>query len=105
MALLGQLGIIERLARGLEIGAAILLIAVEKERIESAVEVVVMRNVVARARSKIELLQAAEQVAYEPRQRPIRYGNGLLTQQHCDHVSYRALLDDEAAVHVRLAEL
>ena len=68
MALLGQLRVVERLVRRFEIGAAILLVAVEEEPVKPAVEVVVMRDVVARARSRIELLQAPEQIAQQPRQ-------------------------------------
>ena len=68
MALLGELRVVERLVRRFEIGAAILLVAVEEEPIKPAVEVVMMRDVVARARSRIELLQAPEQIAHEPRQ-------------------------------------
>ena len=66
VALLGELGVVERLVRSFEIGAAILLVGVEEERIEPAVEVVVMRDIAPRARARIELLQAAEQVAPEP---------------------------------------
>ena len=106
VALLGELGVVERLVRRFEIGAAILLVAVEEERIEPAVEVVVVRDIVARARPQIELLQAAEQIAHEPRrQRPIRRGNALLAQQDREHVGDRALLDDEGAVHIGFAEL
>ena len=46
VALLGQLGIIERGIRRLEIGAAILLVGVEEERIEPPVEVIMMRDIV-----------------------------------------------------------
>src|SRR6202166_2785273 len=68
MALLGQLRVVERLILRLEIGAAILLVAVEEQPVKPAVEVVVMRNVVARTRSRIELLQPPEQIAQQPRQ-------------------------------------
>ena len=105
MPLLGELRIVERQIRRFEIGAAILLVAVEKQRIEPAVEIVVVRHVVAGAGPQIQLLQAAEQIAHEPRQRPIRRGDGLLTQQDRKHVRNRALLDDKGAVHIGFAEL
>ena len=50
-----------------EIGAAILLVAVEEQRVEPAVEVVMVRDVAARARTRIELLQPPEQIAHGPR--------------------------------------
>ena len=104
MPLLGELGVVERLVGRFEIGAAILLVAVEKERIEPAVEIVMMRDIVARAGPRIELLQAAEQIAHEPRrQRPVRRRDPLLPQQDRKHVGDRALLDDERAVHIGFA--
>ena len=48
MAFLGELGIVERLARCLEVAAAILPVGVEEEGIEPAVEIVMMRDVAAR---------------------------------------------------------
>ena len=51
MALLGELRVVERLVRVLEIGAAILPVGVEEQRVEPPVEIVVMRDVAARARA------------------------------------------------------
>ena len=62
MPLLGELGVVERHLRRLEIGAAILLAGVEEERIEPAVEIVVMCDIAARAR--IELLQVPRQITH-----------------------------------------
>ena len=56
MALLGKLGVVERLVGALEIAAAILPVGVEEQRIEPAVEIVVMRHIVARAPARVELL-------------------------------------------------
>ena len=42
---LGELGVVERLTLGLEIGAAVLLIGVEEELVEPPVEIVVVRHV------------------------------------------------------------
>ena len=105
MPLLGELRVIKRRVRGFEIGAAILLVAVEEKRIEPAVEIVMVRHVVARAGPQVQLLQAAKQVAHQPRQRPIRRRDRLLTQQDRKHVSNRAVFDDEGAVHIGFAEL
>ena len=57
MPLLGELRVVERLSGVLEIGAAILPVGVEEERVEPAVEIVVMRDVAARALARIELLR------------------------------------------------
>ncbi len=48
MTLLGELGVVERLIRPFEIGAAILPVGVEEEGIEPSVEIVMMRNIAAR---------------------------------------------------------
>ena len=59
-----------------------MLVAIEEEPVKPAVEVVVMGDVVARPRARIELLQAPEQVAQQPRrQRPIRNRDPLLPEQ------------------------
>ena len=50
MALLGELGVVERLVGRLEIGAGVLPVGVEEQRIEPAVEIVMMRDVAPRAR-------------------------------------------------------
>ena len=50
MALLGELGVVERLVGRLEIGAAVLPVGVEEQRVEPAVEVIVMSDIASRAR-------------------------------------------------------
>ena len=49
MALLGELRVVERLIAGLEIGAGVLLVGVEEQRVEPPVEIVVVRDVAPRA--------------------------------------------------------
>ena len=66
MPLLGKLSVVERLLGGFEIGAAVLLVRVEEELVKPAVEIVVMRHIAPRPRPKIELLDAAKQLA-DPR--------------------------------------
>ncbi len=86
MALLGELRVVERLVVGFEIGAAILLVAIEKEPIKPGVEVVMVRDIVTRAASWIELLETPEQVAENSvRQRPLRRGDPVLAQQDFKH--------------------
>src|SRR5262245_21000286 len=106
MALLRELGIIERLVGGLEIGAAVLPVGVEEQRVELAVEIVVVRDVAPRARARIELPDAAREVAGEASQsRPRRKAAvAMLTEQDRKHVRDRALLDHDTAVHVGFAE-
>ena len=48
MAFLGELGIVEARVRRFEIGAAILLVGIEEERIEPPVEIVMARDIVSR---------------------------------------------------------
>jgi hypothetical protein len=105
VALLGKLGVVKRLIGGFEIGAAVLLVAVEEEGIEPAVEVIVMRHVVTGASPQIELLQVAEQITHDADNRPVRCFRVLLAEKDAQHVGDRALLDNEAAVHKCFAEL
>jgi hypothetical protein len=65
MTFLGELGVVERLIGRFEVGAAILLIGVEEELIKPAVQIVVMGDIAARARARVELLHPAKQVANE----------------------------------------
>ena len=104
VAALGELRIVERLVGRLEIGAAVLPVGIEKQRIEPVVEIVVMRDIVPGAAAPVELAQAAAQIAQQlerPGPRRRRDGGAL---QHREHVGDRALLDDQRAVHVGLAE-
>ncbi len=106
MAFLGKLGIVERLVRRLEIGATVLTIGVEEQRIELAVEIVMMRHVASRPRRRIELLQTAMEVAEQPlRARPKRrLAADALVQHDGEHLGDRALLDHHRAVHIGFAE-
>ena len=106
MALLGELRVVERLVRVLEIGAAVLPVGVEEQRVEPAVEIVMMRDVAPCAPARIELPQAALEIAQQPlRPRPVRRMPSVLAEHDGEHVSDGALLDDEGAIHVGFAEL
>jgi hypothetical protein len=48
MSFFGELGIIQGLGRRLEIGAAVLAVGIEEQRIETVVEIVVVGDIVAR---------------------------------------------------------
>ena len=63
VTLFGELGVVERDIRRREITAAVLLVAVEKERIEPAVEIVMVRDVAPGTKPRIELLQSPKQEA------------------------------------------
>ena len=101
---MASLGVVERLLGALEIAAAVLPVGVEEQRIEPAIEIVMMRHVVARAPARIELLQTAVKEAQQPlRPRPVR-NVGILAKHDGQHVGDRAPLDHERAVHIGLAE-
>src|SRR5262245_36456955 len=68
VALLRKLGIIEGLLGSLEIGAAVLTIGVEEQRVKLAVEVVMVRDIAPRSPARIELLSAAIEVSNDPAQ-------------------------------------
>ena len=64
-----------------------------------------MGHIAPRPRTRVELLHTAKQVAHQPRrQRPFRRGDVFLPQQYRERIRDRALLDDECAVHVGLAQ-
>ena len=104
MPLLGQLGVVERRIRGLEIGAAVLLVGVEEQRIEPAIEIVMARDIGFRPRGRIELLGVPDEIAQPPLQpRPARQQVGLI-EQDGQRVGNRGVLDHERAFHVDFAE-
>ena len=55
MAFLGELGIVERLVGRLEIGAAVLQVEVEKQRVEATIEIIMARDIASRSSSRVEL--------------------------------------------------
>src|SRR6516162_3852737 len=103
---LGELRIVERLLVRLEVGTAVLLVAVEEQPVKPAVEIVVVCDIAASAAPRIEVLQTPERVAQKPaRREPTRHGNLLVIEQDRQHVGDRAALDDKSAVQVGFAEL
>ena len=106
MTFFGELSVIERLVGGLEICAAVLPVGVEKQRIELAIQIIMVRGIETGAWRRIELLQAAMQVAQHPLQLgpDRRPAVAALAQHDGQHVGDRALLYDDAAIHVSFAE-
>src|SRR4051794_41500774 len=104
MALLGELGVVERCVGTFEVGATVLLVGVEEEGIEPPVEVVVAGYIVPGTAPWIELPDMPEEVPQPPLQLgPPRQYLGLVHQDG-ERVSDRALFDDEGAFHVDFAE-
>jgi hypothetical protein len=66
MTLLGELGVVQGCIRRLEIGAAVLPVGIEEQRIEPAIEIVMARDIVLRARRRIELLGVADEKRIVP---------------------------------------
>src|SRR5260370_33555511 len=104
MPLLGELGIVKGCIRRFKIGAAVLLVSVEEEGVEAPVEVIMARDIVFRTSARIELAGMPDEIAQPPLQLgPTRQYFGLIKQdRQC--IRNRALLDDESAFHVELAQ-
>jgi hypothetical protein len=106
VALLGKLSVVQRLLVGFEIGAAVLPVGIEEQRVKAVVEIVVVRCIASRSPARIELPDAAMEVADEPCQpRPPRQTFAALTEYDGEDVGDRALFDDDAAVHIGFTEL
>src|SRR5262249_5597384 len=99
---LRRLGIVGRWVAGLEIGAAVLPVGIEKQRVKLAVEIVVVRRVAPRPRARIELFDAAMEVADEPLQPRQRRRSVLaaLTDHDGKDIGDGALFDANTAVHI-----
>jgi hypothetical protein len=104
--LLGELGIVERLTGCLEVRAAILPVSIQKQRVELSIEIIMVGHVPLRALGRIELQQAAIQVAQQPLQaRPARrLAVAALSKDDGQYVGDRALLDHEGAIDVSFAK-
>ena len=100
MALLGKLGIVKRHVRLLEIGAAVLHVGIQEERIEAAVEIVVVSDVVSGATARIELPEVPRQIASQLLQLGPAGQQIRLVHQDRQRVGDRAVFDDEGAIHV-----
>src|SRR5689334_14746364 len=66
MTFFGELGVVERRIRRLKIGAAVLLVGIQKERIEPSVEIVVTSDIIFRAAARIELADMPDEISKPP---------------------------------------
>ena len=104
MPLLGKLRIVERGVRRFEVGAAVLPIGIQEKGVETAVEVVVMRDVATGSFARVELGEASPDEAEQPSwQSPFRRFDAL-REQHGKYVGNRALLDHQGTIHIGVAE-
>src|SRR5712671_3670018 len=95
---LGELGVVEAVLRSFEIGAAVLAVGIKEERIEAAVEIVVVGDVAPRPASPIALPHSP------PPETKQRNGcgppwPGKLISHKIDKLRDRAAIDHEGAVH------
>ena len=107
VALLVELGLLERLLAGLEVGAGILPVAVEEEIVELAVEVVVMGDVALRpARSDCTARAQRSQRcrAYDHCTVGVASSADDVAAEQIEQVVDVAVLDGELAVHVGFAQ-
>src|SRR3954451_4229773 len=105
MALLGELGVVERCAGTFEVAATVLLVGVEEEGIQAPVEIVVAGYIVPGAAPWVEFPDMPEEEGPEPPLQLSPPGQYLrLVHQDGERVSDRALFDDEGAFHVDFAE-
>ncbi len=100
MSLLGELGIVKGRLRRFEIGATILFVAIEKERVKPSVEIVMARDVIPCTAARIELLGVPDQVTQPPLQPgPARQYFGLV-EQNGERVGDGTTFDHEGSVHI-----
>ena len=104
---LPQLGFIEAHLRRLEIGAGILEVRIEEERVEPPVEIVVVRGIVAGTGPVVRDVHAPGQAAEAGQdvREPARTRVLFVRQDQREEIVDRPVLDGEAAVHERFAEL
>jgi hypothetical protein len=100
MPLFGYLGILEAGVRRFEGSAAVLLVRIEEKGIEPPVEIVMMRDVVFRTGTQIELPGMPNKRAHPPLQLGPAGYNFRLRHQDRQHVRERAAFDDESPLRV-----
>jgi hypothetical protein len=107
VALLGELGLLERHARPREIGAGILQVGIEKELVEFARQVVVPAYVAPGALGRVELLQPPQPVPKtvgHPGPEGADVERGRVFVDHFQKVEQVALKKVDLAVHVALGQ-
>src|SRR5262249_45625874 len=101
---LGELCVVERCIRRLEICAAVLPVCVEEERIQPAVQVVMVRDIALSPLARIKLGQSAPDVAQKPLRPPPTGHLAFLAEQEGEYVGDCALLNHQRAIHIRFAK-
>src|SRR5262249_10577774 len=102
--LLGELGVVEAVLRSFEIGAAVLVVGVEEERIEAAVEIVVAGDIAPRSAAQIQLPDPPPPETKQRNRRGPPWPDKL-RRDEIDKLRDRPAIDHEGAVHVGFAEL
>src|SRR3569832_500663 len=103
MTFFGELGVVERRLRGLKIGAAVLLVGIQKERVQPSVEIVVTSDGIFRAAARIELADMPDEISKPPLHLgPARQYLRLIHQDR-QRVRNRAILDYEGAFLIDFA--
>ena len=108
VALLGELRVLQRRDAVLEVGAGILQVVVEEERIEPPVEIVVVRGrcgAPALGGLNCRTRRVSRRSAGCQDHRPRRHDVPDVAEDHMQKVVDRATLDDQLAVDELLAEL
>src|SRR5262245_6861606 len=105
MTFLGELCVVERCIRRLEVCAAVLPVRVEKERVQTAVQVVMVRDIALSARARVKLGQSAPDIAQKPLWTPPIGHLSFLAEHDAQYVGDCALLNDQRAIHIRFAYL
>ena len=103
--LLGELGVVERLTGRFEIGAGVLPVGIEEQRVEPAVEIVVVGDVALARRAPVELLEPPPDI---PHHRSGASPGRCAACSRATRSSRSAIepcLHHEGAVHVGFAEL
>ena len=101
-----ELGVVEGGRGGIEIGAAVLPVGIEKQRVEPLIEVVVMRDVAARTAAQVELLEPSPCQPQRVERAPPAQGPAVVAaHRQFKQIGDRAFLHHEGAGHIGFAEL
>src|SRR5690349_731001 len=104
---LGALGVLESLGGLLEISAGVLTVAVEEERVEPIIQIVMSLDILLCAGQAIRGRKATRELAQVQGERE-GHASAIAARvphQKCNQVVDRALLDDEPPVNEQLAQL
>ena len=105
--LLGNLCLFQRCVRMRKIGAGILAVAIEEQTVETAVQVIVVRDILARAMRRVVLINSPLQLTQRGMQAPDRVAGAVRRQVH--HQQLERVIDSpfvryQPAIHVSFAD-